>query len=106
MCTVYVCTYTYTCNVICHSLHVGGPIHNLQVARNFPRLGVVQTSILERSFAVLRYPNKTTLNQLALQTGLREKQVVAWFARKRRTKIEKKCKGKLLFIEYYAVIIR
>ena len=43
-----------------------------------------QTCILEASFSVNRYPNRTTLKQLALQTGRREESVYHWFSRKRR----------------------
>ena len=42
-----------------------------------------QRSVLEASFRVQFFPNKTTLEQLALQTGLNEIKVSNWFAYRR-----------------------
>ena len=49
-----------------------------------------QKSVLEASFMVQFFPNKTTLNRLALQTGLDVQQVYRWFNSKRfKTRKEK-----------------
>ena len=43
-----------------------------------------QTSLLEWSFGVNLYPNKTTIKEQALQTGLSELQIQSWYANKRK----------------------
>ena len=62
-------------------LQIGGPVRELKRTSG---LNKDQESVLERSFEVICYPNKTILRTLALQTGLNELQVYGWFARKRR----------------------
>ena len=55
----------------------------MPVRMNVSRFNKHQRSILEKSFAVFRYLNRSTLNELILLTGLEEKQVSAWFSSKR-----------------------
>lgn len=62
------------------------------VPRKVPRLNEYQRSILQRSFAVQRYPNKTVMKELALQTGLHEVQVLQWFVQNRPTGIKRSSK--------------
>ena len=52
-----------------------------------------QKSLLETSFAFSSFPNKTTLNELALQTGLSERTVAQWFGSARHLARQGKCEG-------------
>ena len=49
-----------------------------------PRLNKHQKSVLETAFAVYAYPSKTTLKELALQTGLSMTRVYNWFVSTRK----------------------
>ena len=73
-------TYIYTRTVISNIFHVG---------RDAVKLGKFvtehQKSLLERSVADNCFPNKSTLKELALQTGLNERKIWSWFGRKRQT---------------------
>ena len=51
--------------------------------KQYVTLNKHQKSILEQSFEVQPYPNETTLKEIALQTGLRKRQVYGWFVRRR-----------------------
>ena len=42
-----------------------------------------QRSVLEACFRDQFFPNKTTLEQLALQTGLKERQLSKWFTNRK-----------------------
>ena len=42
-----------------------------------------QKSLLETTFRVNYFPDKSTCKELALQTGLTERQVLQWFSRAR-----------------------
>ena len=57
------------------ALHAGAPKR-----KNFNKH---QRSLLEASFRVQFFPNKTMLKELALQSGLEEKSVLRWFKSKR-----------------------
>ena len=61
-------------------LPIGGTI---QALTNVSRLDKHPKLILERSFVVNCYPNKTTFNQLVVQTGLDKEKVRSWFRHKR-----------------------
>ena len=61
------------------------------VFRKVMRLNKHQRSVLERLFTVHNYPNGTTLEELALQTGLHKGKLYQWFNNRRQT--EKKLKG-------------
>ena len=83
-------------------LFVGGSI---PVSKEMPRFSRHQKSILERSFAVRPYPNKTALKELALQTELHEMQVNRWFQRKRNAmKGGIKILGKSFILRVYTCI--
>ena len=71
-------------------VHVGGSIPVSKKVSLRPNRQ--QKSILEGSFTHLCYIDKTTLKELALQTGLRDEQVARWFKNKR---LRGKCKGPL-----------
>ena len=59
-----------------------------------------QKSVLERSLAISWYPNETTLNLLAMQTGLEIAAVSKWLKNKRRLAQRGEYKGTLC--EYVA----
>ena len=58
------------------------------------RLDDQQRSALEASFNVQRFQNKTTLKELALQTGLSGKEISQWFSNKRHLKRKRRGQGK------------
>ena len=72
------CYFSYT-----ELTNVDGTI---PVLRNRSKINEHQKSILERSFAVQCYPNKTSLKELSPKTGLRESQLLAWFSNNRQKK--------------------
>ena len=55
-----------------------------------------QKSLLEKSFKVQFFPNKTTLKELVTQTGLSEKYVSLWFGHRRFKTRKGTCEGTLL----------
>ena len=61
-----------------------------------PRLNEHQISILQKSLAVHRYPNETSLKELAQQTGLHEVQVLQWLGQNRPKQIKLKRLRKLM----------
>ena len=75
------------------SLHAGGPKLRTQLKRN-------QTSVLAASFMVKHFPNKTTVKELALQTGVREEQVSRWFRNARHRTRQRKCGGILSMCKF------
>ena len=70
----------FVVHVYIHTFNVVGSI---VVSKKESTINQHQELILQRAFAVLRYPNRTTLKDLALQTGLKKAQVSTWFTRKR-----------------------
>ena len=76
------------CSLLYTACTVSGAIPVLLKVRRFNKR---QIAILLKCFAAHRYPNKTTLKKLALETGLHEQQVINWFKRERhRTKVTKR----------------
>lgn len=75
-----------------------------------PRIGTFlnerQKSLLERSIADTcnYFPNKTTLKELALQTGLNEERIYRWFERKRK-RIRLREGGGTLYINFMNMLI-
>ena len=63
-----------------HILCLGGTVPFLE-KRSI--LSMNQRLVLQRSFAVHCYLNKTTLKELAMQTGLPRRQVSKWFSDER-----------------------
>ena len=84
-CIYYALAATY------HILNIDGAIPLL---RNQSKMNEYQKTVLERSFAVQFYLNKTSLKELVLKTGLKESQVQHWFENSRREKRLSKCVGK------------
>ena len=64
-----------------HAYHLGTAIRDFDKSS---RLSAHQKSVLESSFAFNRYPNATTITELAQQTKLGEATVYNWFCKKRR----------------------
>ena len=87
-------TYIYTRTELFYIFHLG---RSMPVLRNGSKPNKHQRSILERTFAEFRYINRSTIKQLALQTGLQKAQVSRWFSNKRRKKEKKQRKGTLSF---------
>ena len=79
MCLFHIHVHIHNYELYC-MLHVGGSI---SVPGKVSRFSKYQKSILERSFAAFRHLNKRQLNELILLTGLKEKQVSAWYKNKR-----------------------
>ena len=73
-------------------VHVGG---SAPVTKKGYKVNKYQRSILEKSFAIFPYINRSTLKELAMQTGLEEKQVSSWFNYKRQKTKREKCKETL-----------
>ena len=69
------------------------------VERKITKLNQYQKSVLETAFAIYPYANKTTLKELALQTGISEKQVNVWFKNKRSLTKLRKSEGAPSFSE-------
>ena len=70
-------------------MHIGEPV---PVSKQSNRLSRDQKSILQRSLDVNCYPNKTTIKELASETGLPEQKVCRWFDDQRRPTKEGKCR--------------
>ena len=91
---LYLELHVYDCirfEMKCYSFsHVGEK-------KTSPRKSKNQTSVLEANFAVEIFPQKNLLKEIALQTGLDERQVSSWFSHKRyRTKVVKGDKDYLI----------
>ena len=57
------------------------------IVKKYSRVNMSQKLLLEKSFVVNCYPSKSTIQELALQTGMDKKRVRAWFGHQRlRTK--------------------
>ena len=81
---VYVLTFAEEMPFVVHVCkHTFNVVGSIAVSKKKSTINQHQELILQRAFAVLRYPNKTTLKNLALQTGLQKAQVSIWFRRKR-----------------------
>ena len=75
------------------ALHAGNPRYYLKLNEN-------QKSVLEAFFRVHFLLNKTAKKELALKTGLKEKQVSGWFKRTRSNARHGKCEKSLLLSEF------
>ena len=64
------------------------------------KLNENQKSVLEAVFRVHFFPNKTAIKELALKTGLKEKQVSGWFKRTRCNARSGKCHQNLFLSEF------
>ena len=85
---------------VCSELKCYVALHSGEL-KPYSKLNKNQTSILEVSFTVHPFPNKTALKELAFQTGLDEKRVSRWFAYKRfKTRLVKGDKHYLIVRMY------
>ena len=71
-------------------MHIGGPV---PVSKQWTRLSRHQKSLLQRSLNVNCYPNRTTITELASETGLSELTVSRWFDDQRWPAKKRKCRG-------------
>ena len=55
-----------------------------RVSSKYSQPNMIQLSLLERSFAVCSFPNKTMLRKLVLETGLNEQKIIDWFGYRRQ----------------------
>ena len=76
------------------ALHAGTPKKPLKITED-------QKSVLEASFKVRFFLNKTTRKELALQTGLTKEQVSQWFSRTRYNAREGKYEPSLFLSEFF-----
>ena len=86
--------YSYTRIAVYYILriHVGG---SAPVTKKRYKINKYPRSILEKSFAIFHYINRSILKELAMQTGLKEKQISCWFNYKRQKTKREKCKETL-----------
>ena len=69
--------------------------------RKVSKLNHHQKSVLETSFFVNCYPNKTIVNELALQIGIHEGRVYNWFRHERERRKFREINGTSSICEYY-----
>ena len=67
------------------------------MSRKGSRLNMHQLSIPKKSFAVHCYPNKATMMELNLKTGLHKAEIPSWFEKERQSTRGGKCRGALSF---------
>ena len=72
------------------------PVHAGRTAN----ITACQRSVLEAAFVNSCYLNRTTLKQVAEQTGLGEQIITGWFRRKRNVIRHQRKKGTLSLCEY------
>ena len=86
--------YIHLCIIAVHANKKG-----VELSKN-SILNISQMSVLETEFTNNPYPTKTTIMQVAQQTGLLEQRVRRWFANKRLQARREKIIPTILFSEY------